>query len=248
MRIDCKNVTKMASRILYMPNAAHSSNKFTNSNSFQSSNNSLMISSTSSNSSTFSNGSNTNSILNDSSSELISKNSSIFNNNAISTSSFVNQNSGSLKLAKWNIGLMNLEGKYLTAENFGCKINATGNTLRKKQKWFIEHDVIDEFVYLISPLGYYLATDKYGKVTCEKLSPEDDCKFHLETNTEGKWSFRSDMYGYYFGGTGDRLHCFSKIPEWWTVHLAIHPQVFIFVFPFKYLFALAPNIYMTKLP
>ena len=219
----------MASRILSMPNTTHSSSKF-NSSSFQNINsNNLMISSTSSNSSTFSNGSNTtNSILNDSSSELNSKNScSIFNNSAISNS-FINQNSASIKTAKWNIGLMNLEGKYLTAENFGFKINATGNTLRKKQKWFIEHDSVDEYVYLISPLGCYLATDKYGKVSCEKTIIDDDCKFYLEANIYGKWSFKSYLYGYYFGGTGDRLHCFSKTPEWWTVHLAIHPQVELF--------------------
>ena len=127
--------------------------------------------------------------------------------------------------AKWNLGLMNSEAKYLTAESFGFKINATGNTLRKKQKWTIEQQDNDETVYLISPLGNYLATDKYGKVTCEKTSPDNDCKFLLESSSEGKWAFKSVPYGYYFGGVGDRLHCFSKTQEWWIVHLAIHPQI-----------------------
>lgn len=126
--------------------------------------------------------------------------------------------------ARWNLGLMNSEGKYLTGENFGFKINATGNTLRKKQKWSIEQDS-DEFVYLISPLGCFLSSDKYGKVSCEKKSSDADCKFVLEANNNGKWAFKSFAYGYYFGGTGDRLHCFSKSPELWTVHLAIHPQI-----------------------
>lgn len=126
--------------------------------------------------------------------------------------------------ARWNLGLMNGEGKYLTGENFGFKINATGNTLRKKQKWSIEQDS-DEFVYLISPLGCFLSSDKYGKVSCEKKSSDNDCKFLLEANNDGKWAFKSFAYGYYFGGTGDRLHCFSKSPELWTVHLAIHPQI-----------------------
>ncbi len=129
---------------------------------------------------------------------------------------------------KWNLGLMNSDGKYLTAENFGFKINATGNTLRKKQKWSIEQDS-DEFVYLLSPLGCFLSADKYGKVSCEKTASDSDCKFLLESNSDGKWAFKSASYGYYFGGSGDRLHCFSKTPELWTVHLAIHPQVWLVI-------------------
>lgn len=139
--------------------------------------------------------------------------------------SFSGSNIGMLGSAtKLNLGLMNAEGKYLTAENFGFKINVSGNTLRKKQKWQIEQEG-DEFVYLISPLGCYLSTDKYGKVSCEKKAGDQECKFALEVNSEGKWAFKSVSYGYYFGGSGDKMHCFSKTPELWTVHLAIHPQV-----------------------
>ena len=29
----------------------------------------------------------------------------------------------------------------------------------------------------------------------------------------------------YLGGDTDQLHCFSKTPEWWSPHLALHPQV-----------------------
>jgi fascin 1/2 len=177
-----------------------------------------MTSSTSSNSSTFSNSS---SAHNTSLQESIESSPKSFCSNSAGLGNIAGQTSP----ARWNIGLVNSENKYLTAENFGFKINATGNTLRKKQKWMIEQDQNDEFVYLISPLGNYLGTDKYGKVSCDKLSPEEDCKFYLEANCDGKWAFKSSLYGYYFGGTGDRLHCFSKTPEWWTVHLAIHPQV-----------------------
>jgi hypothetical protein len=141
---------------------------------------------------------------------------------------------------KWTIGLMNSDGKYLTAENFGHKINATGNTLRKKQKWQLEqhqnpngvssiedNNAGDEFVvYLLSPLGFYMSTDKYGKLSCDKTEKDESCKFYLETNTlDGKCSFKSVLFGYYFGGEADRLHCFSKHVEWWTIHLAIHPQI-----------------------
>ena len=135
----------MASRIMSMPPI--SSSKF-NSNSYQVTNNSLMISSTSSNSSSLSNGSNPNSISNDSSVDFFTKNScSLLNNSTGSASSF-NFQSGSSKLSKWNIGLVNSEGKYLTAENFGFKINATGNTLRKRQKWLIENDGIQVLLWL----------------------------------------------------------------------------------------------------
>jgi hypothetical protein len=135
-----------------------------------------------------------------------------------------NRNSSQFtKMAQIQLGLVNSDGKYLTAENFGFKINATANTLRKKQKWTIEQDS-QEFVYLISPLSFYLSADKYGKLKCDKSNADADCKFILESNNEGKWSFKSATYGYYFGGTNDQLHCFSKTPEWWIVHLAIHPQ------------------------
>jgi hypothetical protein len=148
-------------------------------------------------------------------------------------------NSSSNSTFNWTLGLINNEGKYLTAENFGFKINATGNTLRKKQKWSIEQDANDQdCIYLKSPLGCYLSTDKYGKLYCEKTTPNFDSMFIVETNGQGKWSFRSQQYGYYFGGTADRLHCFSKTQEWWTVHLAIHPQVLqklIQLFRFRFL-------------
>ena len=39
---------------------------------------------------------------------------------------------------------------------------------------------------------------------------------------------RSAQYGTYFGGSEDKLICNEKAPrasEWWTVHLAVHPQV-----------------------
>jgi hypothetical protein len=85
---------------------------------------------------------------------------------------------------------------------------------------------MDEFVYLISPLGNYLSSDKYGRLTCDSSSPHPlESKFLLETWPDGKWSFRSAAHNYYLGGSGDKLHCFSKTPEFWTAHLGIHPQI-----------------------
>jgi hypothetical protein len=41
----------------------------------------------------------------------------------------------------------------------------------------------------------------------------------------------------YLGGDIDQLHCFSKAPEWWSPHLALHPQVYtlnlVFFLSFK---------------
>ena len=213
----------MASRILTIQPPTHSkfnNTAITSNNVANLQNSSVMVSSSSSNSSTNS-----------------SFNNSVSHEANASSSSLSNVNISNVGVnAKLNLGLMNSDGKYLTAENFGFKINANGNTLRKKQKWLIEQDN-DEFVYLISPLNCYLSTDKYGKLTCEKQVPDQDCKFILEANNDGKWGFKSVAYGYYFGGNGDRLHCFSKVPEWWTIHLAIHPQVSIMIKSFflKYL-------------
>lgn len=191
----------MASRILTMSNLHSSNSKFTSNNSYKNTSSLMASNSSSSNSSTCSNGS----------------------INKLNFSSNDSSQAGECH-SKWNLGLMNSEGKYLTAENFGYKINATANTMRKKQKWLIEQDT-DEIAYLISPLGCYLSTDKYGKLTCEKQVSDNDCKFYLEANGDGKLAFKSAVHGYYFGGTNDLLHCFSKTPEWWTVHLAIHPQI-----------------------
>lgn len=45
---------------------------------------------------------------------------------------------------QWKVGLLNHQGRYLTAESFGSKINASATAMRKKQLWFIEQDKTDE--------------------------------------------------------------------------------------------------------
>ncbi len=146
----------------------------------------------------------------------------------------------------WSLGLINSKGKYLTAETFGCRINASsffffvlnfvfnhkkflffsaGSCLKKKQKWTIVYNISHDCVYLQSSLQYYLSTDKYGRLKCDTLEIDDDCRFQLEYNRNGQWAFKSQIYGMYLGGDLDQLHCFSKTPEWWSPHLALHPQV-----------------------
>ena len=135
---------------------------------------------------------------------------------------------------QWKIGLLNYENKYLTAEKFGNKINASGTALKKKQMWTLEHDRTDEdTVYLRSHLGKYLSTDKFGNIKCDSDAKEADEQFCIKYNPDGsgRWAIVSKKHQYNFGGTDDNVRCYdvktANKPgqEWWTVHLAIHPQV-----------------------
>ncbi|XP_013420441.1 fascin [Lingula anatina] len=128
------------------------------------------------------------------------------------------------------VGLLNRDKKYLTAESFGCKINASGTSLKKKQVWTIEQDKRADVVYIRSHLGRYLSGDKNGNVKGESEEPGEDEQFIIEYAQDGSgcWAFKNAKHGYYFGGSEDQLRCYEKSPtdkEWWTVHLAIHPQV-----------------------
>lgn len=108
-------------------------------------------------------------------------------------------------------------------DNYG--IFLAGICLKKKQKWTIIYNSQIDCVYLQSPLQYYLSTDKYGRLRCDTLDLDIECCFQLEYNRHGQWAFKSMTYGMYLGGDNDQLHCFSKVPEWWSPHLALHPQV-----------------------
>ncbi|ELU16787.1 hypothetical protein CAPTEDRAFT_158885 [Capitella teleta] len=142
----------------------------------------------------------------------------------------VNGQSGAETL-QWKVGLLNNQGRYLTAEAFGFKINASGNVMRKKQVWVIEHDTKEEdVVYIKSHLGRYLAGDKKGNVTCEHEERDPETKFSIAYNPDGsgKWAIRNKVSTYYFGGSEDMLKVYEKQPtasEWWTIRLGVHPQV-----------------------
>ncbi|XP_031454743.1 fascin-2 isoform X1 [Phasianus colchicus] len=132
------------------------------------------------------------------------------------------------QVLKIQFGLINCESRYLTAESFGYKVNASAPSLKRKQIWTLEQDEADSsVVFLKSHLGRYLGADKDGQVRCEAEQPGRDERFSIITQSDGRWALQSAPHRRFFGGREDRLSCFAPSiteGELWTVHLAMHPQ------------------------
>uniref|UniRef100_A0A673UQQ9 Fascin n=1 Tax=Suricata suricatta TaxID=37032 RepID=A0A673UQQ9_SURSU len=133
------------------------------------------------------------------------------------------------QVLKIQFGLLNDTDRYLTAESFGFKVNASAPSLKRKQMWVLEPDPGQGAAVLFrsSHLGRYLSAQEDGRVACEAERPGRDCRFLVLPQPDGRWVLRSEPHGRFFGGTEDQLSCFATAispTELWTVHLAIHPQ------------------------
>ncbi|XP_069786228.1 fascin-2b [Narcine bancroftii] len=135
---------------------------------------------------------------------------------------------GTQQALKIQFGLINCNNKYLTAEAFGFKVNASGVSLKKKQIWTLEQDDgNNSVVFFKSHLGRYLLANKDGGVSCETEKPDVDCRFIVIAHADGRWTLQSEPHKRYFGGTEDHLSCFAQTiteSELWSIHLDSHPQ------------------------
>ncbi|UYV64547.1 FSCN1 [Cordylochernes scorpioides] len=133
----------------------------------------------------------------------------------------------------WSVGLINAQsGRYLTAETFGHRVNASGAGLKRRQLWQLE-PAAGGGVCLRSHLGTYLAVDGFGNVACvaeEREEPGATFLIWVSDDGTGRWALKNELRGYYLGASGDKLVCGAKSPgpgELWTVHLAARPQVLL---------------------
>lgn len=132
---------------------------------------------------------------------------------------------------KYKFGLINSAGRYLTAEKFGGKVNASGASLKAKQVWTLEQDEGSSVSYLKAPSGNYLSADKNGNVYCDVADRNEskDVGFDIELQADGKWALKNIPHQRYLGCNGDELTCSDSTTSNpsvnWIVQLAIHPQV-----------------------
>lgn len=130
---------------------------------------------------------------------------------------------------EWSFGLRNFQGKYLTAESFGYRINANGNVLKKKQIFFLEHSEGNDKVFIRTHLGRYLTATASGDFGADAEGKSPSEELTIEAQPDGRWALKTS-FGYYAGGVGEGLSAYTKeISEdrLWTVVLAMHPQVCI---------------------
>nr|XP_014348922.1 PREDICTED: fascin-3 [Latimeria chalumnae] len=133
-----------------------------------------------------------------------------------------------------NVGLVNGNGKYLTAEYYGNSVSTAGSRLGKKQIWkVIVKDYSDRqaLVEVKGPHGLYLVVDKDGLVRCGTLDSKHHGLFLLKFHVSGKWSLRSMSTNGYLEWDGEDALClYSTLCQehLWIPHIAIHVHVVLY--------------------
>lgn len=122
----------------------------------------------------------------------------------------------------WSVGFINAGNKYLSAEKFQFKVNASGNSLRKKQVWTLEK-VSDQEVAIKSCFNRYLGCDKKGTITADSEEIGNDNKFELLSELDGRVAIKS-VHNRYLAGSFDDLRG-ADAKEFWTLQLAMSPQI-----------------------
>lgn len=123
----------------------------------------------------------------------------------------------------WTVGFINEGQKYLSAEKFQFKVNASGNSLRKKQVWTLEK-IDDQVVAIKSCFNRYLGCDKNGTITADADEIGDDNKFELISEEDGRVGIKSSKHNRYLSGSFDDLRgADGKVL--WTMQLAMSPQI-----------------------
>lgn len=123
----------------------------------------------------------------------------------------------------WAVGFINSGDKYLSAEKFQFKVNASGNSLRKKQIWTLEK-VSDQEVAIKSCQNRYLGCDKNGNISADSDEIGDDNKFELISEVDGRVAIKSTKNNRYLAGSFDDLRG-ADGKELWTLQLAMSPQI-----------------------
>jgi len=129
----------------------------------------------------------------------------------------------------WNFGLIDAAGKYLTAENFGFALGATGSSLKTKQIFSLEQPAGSEKVFIRTALNRYIAGYADGSLKADSESRGANEEFTIEAQPDGKWALKTS-HGFYVGGSGEKLSAFTKVlaaDRLWIVQLAMHPQVWL---------------------
>lgn len=128
----------------------------------------------------------------------------------------------------WALGFRDANGKYLTVENFGHRLNINGTSMKNKQIFRLEQDEgAGAKVFIRTPHGRYLTAKADGTWAADAEARGANEEFEIEVQPDGRWALKS-AHGHYCGGSGETIDAFTKElaeDRLFVVNLAMHPQV-----------------------